>query len=115
MRVKLATVVTALICVSGFGAFTIMSPAATAAKPDLCETECGGKWGAREHAAEFARQHGLKEVTVYGCELNSQYGSQWDCWGRGTREERGLGYLYEWHVWMGEYGVEKHWTERVLN
>jgi hypothetical protein len=114
MRVKLATTLTALICAVGaMGAVSVIVPTAGAAKPDLCEYECGGKWGAREHAKAFAEQHGMDFVEVHGCAHNSEYGAQWDCWGDGNRNnEYGLGYEYEFHVWMGEFGVEKHWTER---
>jgi hypothetical protein len=120
MRIKVATFIAALVCASGvFGAFSIMSPiaAAISIKPALCEYECGGSWGAREHAKAFAEdeEHGLFDVYlkyngqtgIKGCELNSQYGAQWDCWGAGYS----AGYsIWDFHVWMGEYGKEKHWV-----
>lgn len=108
MRSKLATILAAaFVCVGGaFGAVAVMSPVASAST-DLCEYECGGKWGAREHAKAFAEQHGLTKVVVEGCKLNKEYGAQWVCWGYGT--EPFLGVIFHFHVWMDEYGYEKHW------
>lgn len=106
MKVKLAAMVTALVCLSAFCTFSITSPVATAAKPNLCETECGGSWGAREHARAFAEQHGLTSIEIEGCTLNSEYGAQWVCWGNGWEGDN----RWEFHVWMGQFGVEKHWT-----
>jgi hypothetical protein len=104
----------ALICASG--AVSIIAPAATAihAKPALCETTCGGSWGARQHAQWFA-EHAekgtsndpLHSVEIEGCKLNSQFGSQWVCWGTGWST---INQRWHFHVWMEQYGRETHWT-----
>lgn len=113
MRVKLAMMAATIACCLGVAGTTMLPSAASAVsvKPNLCEYECGGSWGAREHAKEFAKQHGLSSVKINGCELNYEYYAQWDCWGVGDRPSN---QQYEWHVWIGEFGIEKHWTESYL-
>lgn len=109
MRVKLATILTALVCVGGtFGAFSAMSPAIATANTNICEIECGGSWGAREHAEVYAERHNLRRPHIEGCKLNSEYGAQWVCWGYGT--EPVLQEIFYFHVWIDAYGYEKHWT-----
>ncbi|HTD10355.1 MAG TPA: hypothetical protein VK680_15835 [Solirubrobacteraceae bacterium] len=108
MKAKLATLVTALVLVTG--AFGVLSVTNASARPLLCEKSgCGGK-GAREYAIKYAEEeHHLTSVKIEGCMLNSQYGAQWDCWGYGYNPYNGE--KIKFHIWLGEYGAEKHWTE----
>jgi hypothetical protein len=81
MLLVLAAFATAAVSVaSGAGAQTN-----SVAKPLLCETSCGGSWGAREHSIKYAELYGLPYPIVDGCEnlhTNQKGVAQWHCWGR---------------------------------
>jgi hypothetical protein len=105
VKAKLAVLATLIGCC---GSLAAMSPVASAATPKLCETSCGGSWGAKEHAKAFAEQHGFINVYVSGCSKTSEYGAQWRCSGGGWHRSQ-----QTWTVWMDAYGYEKHWTESI--
>ena len=78
------------------------------AKPRVCETSCGGSWGAKEHAKVYAERHRSGTVTVEKCTptgKNQAGVAQWICpgfWGNGP-----------WHFRVGidPYGYEVSWEE----
>ncbi|MHB8532070.1 MAG: hypothetical protein ACYDC2_05060 [Solirubrobacteraceae bacterium] len=105
MKAKLALLATLAACC---GSLVALTPAAGAAKPNLCETGCGGKWGAKEHARDYAEKHGFIDVFVNGCWQTSSYGAQWACSGGGQH-----GGSKNFTVWMDAYGYEKHWEEFI--
>jgi hypothetical protein len=110
MRVRLATAVSLLVFACG--AFGAMSSTATA-RPLLCEKSgCGGP-GAREYSERYAKEgrgfegaNEMRFIETSGCEKNTQYGAQWDCWGWAWDEVDQL--EWKWHMWVGEYGGFKH-------
>jgi hypothetical protein len=109
MRIKLAALATTLVC--ALGAFSVMSPAASATgvTPNICENECGGSWGAWQHSKYYAEDvHGLVYVAKEGCAKNSEHGAQWDCWGFGFNPYSGQQIWF--HCWVSEYGYEQWYT-----
>jgi hypothetical protein len=107
VKAKLAVAATMVACC---GALAASTPAASAAKPLLCEHSCGGSWGAYEHAKAFAEQHGFWDVFVEKCWKSSEYGAQWHCVGGGLWG----GSNNNWGVWMDAYGYEKHWVQTYI-
>ncbi len=113
MRTRITTIV-AVACMA-FAASVSVSPAgATEVKPNLCRFECGGSWGAFEHAEAYAKKHGdVRNVVVENCEnlgTNKKGETQWRCWGHGESEIIGGGWrLNKWEVGMDPYGYETYW------
>jgi hypothetical protein len=108
MKAKLTMLLTVLVFATGaFGAISVTN---ASAGPLLCkESGCGGK-GAKEYAILWAEvNHHLVSIHIEDCEKNTQYGAQWDCWGYGYDPYNGN--KMRFHIWLGEYGGEKEWTE----
>ena len=101
-RSKLANLATLMACI---GALAVPA-ASAAAQPSLCETSCGGSWGAREHARASAEQHGFSSISITKCNKNSEFGAQWYCRGTGNH-----GSEHYWEVWMDAYGNQTQWFE----
>jgi hypothetical protein len=80
-------------------AIAILASPAHAVKPDLCETSCGGAWGAREHARAYAEREGFTGVAVSGCARSDEYYSEWHCQGTGSD-----GKFHSWDAWINSRG-----------
>jgi hypothetical protein len=88
-----------------------------AASPNLCAHECGGSWGAYEHAKKTAENEGGTSVTVESCSnqgTNQRGVTQWACvgvgwWlvvGGGRREDR-------FHIGLDPYGYTTYFYLEV--
>lgn len=99
----------------GMGAST--AGAAVKVKPYLCKFECGGSWGAWEHAEVDAKRNlaPSRNVVVTNCEnkgTNQRGVTQWRCWGHGESEIIGGGWRYHtWEIGLDPYGYETYWVE----
>ncbi|MGD0452501.1 MAG: hypothetical protein ABSB69_02790 [Solirubrobacteraceae bacterium] len=105
MKAKLAILATLIACCGSLAALT---PAASVARPLLCERSCGGSWGAREHAEAFAKKHGFSFISIAGCWEPHEGNTQWECTGSGEWKD---GDFNNWTVGMTAYGYETFWTQ----
>ncbi|MHB2001487.1 MAG: hypothetical protein ACYCSI_15090 [Solirubrobacteraceae bacterium] len=119
MRVLLALAATAVAgaAFSGAAQAALPSPGVT---PNLCEHECGGSWGAYEHAKADVENHrrssgSQRNIKVTGCyETNpgaKRGETQWICYGEW--EEMGpIGspwIRFTFEVGLGPYGSQTSW------
>ncbi len=76
---------------------------ASAAKPDLCAHECGGKWGAYEHAKKTAENMTKETAYVEWCKELKEGSVQWQCQGYTAGSV--------WNIKLNAYGETEEWNE----
>jgi hypothetical protein len=110
MSRRFLTAAVSALAIAAFAVAPAFATEANTIKPNICETECGGSWGAKEHAKWFAENnHPLYSVGISGCNKNSEHGAQWVCWGQGFHLYTGN--PEKFHVWISQYGYEQWWTQ----
>jgi len=100
MKKIIVSLASALLCLA------LLAPASGAAtiKPNLCETGCGGKWGAKEHALAYAKEawpNHNPDVNWCDYDYTNESGvAQWTCGGEYQ------GYYVPWKVSMDPWGYK---------